>query len=67
MAEATNKPDLSLADLPRQTVGEVHVENPRITTRNVNVFYGDKCAIDDVTIDIAFQLPFQPLTFSLQV
>ena len=53
MAEATNKPDLSLAELPRQTVGEVHVENPRITTRNVNVFYGDKCAIDDVTIDIA--------------
>ena len=24
-----------------------------MTARNVNVFYGDKCAIDDVTLDIA--------------
>ncbi|RZO30523.1 MAG: phosphate ABC transporter ATP-binding protein, partial [SAR116 cluster bacterium] len=35
------------------TVGDIHVEHPRMTARNVNVFYGDKCAIDDVTLDIA--------------
>ena len=39
--------------IPAETVGEVHVEHPRMTARNVNVFYGDKCAIDDVTLDIA--------------
>ena len=39
--------------IPAETVGEVHVEHPRMTARNVNVFYGDKCAIDNVTLDIA--------------
>lgn len=37
----------------RQTVGEANVENPRMTCRNVNVYYGDKHAIHDVTLDIA--------------
>jgi len=36
----------------RGTVGEIHVENPRMTCRNVNVFYGDDHAIKDVSIDI---------------
>jgi len=36
----------------RQTVGEIHVDNPRMTCRNVNVHYGDKHAIIDVSLDI---------------
>ena len=36
----------------RQTVGDVTVENPRMTCRNVNVYYDDKHAIKDVSIDI---------------
>ena len=35
------------------TVGTVTVENPRMTCRDVNVFYGDKQAIYDVNLDIA--------------
>ncbi len=41
------------AVLPDETVGNVFVDNPRITARDVNVFYGDKQAIDRVTLDIA--------------
>ena len=41
------------AALPDETVGNVFVDNPRITARDVNVFYGDKQAIDRVTLDIA--------------
>ena len=37
------------------TTGNVYVDNPRMTARNVNVHYGDKHAIRDVTIDIAEQ------------
>ena len=29
------------------------VENPRISCRNVYVYYGDKCAIENVSLDIA--------------
>lgn len=36
----------------RKTVGDVTVENPRMICRNVNVFYDDKHAINDVSIDI---------------
>ena len=41
-----------LADVP-ETVGEPFVEDPRMICRNVNVFYGDKHAIRDVSLDIA--------------
>ncbi len=41
------------AALPDETVGNVFADNPRITARDVNVFYGDKQAIDRVTLDIA--------------
>ena len=41
------------AALPDETVGNVFVDNPRITARDVNVFYGDKQAIDRVTLDIS--------------
>ncbi len=36
----------------RQTVGDVTVENPRMICRNVNVYYDDKHAIKNVSIDI---------------
>ena len=41
------------AALPDETVGNVFADDPRITARDVNVFYGDKQAIDRVTLDIA--------------
>ena len=41
------------AALPDETVGNVFVDNPRITARDVNVFYGDKQAIDRITLDIS--------------
>ena len=36
----------------RGTVGRIESDNPRMTCRNVDVFYGDKQAIIDVSIDI---------------
>jgi phosphate transport system ATP-binding protein len=36
----------------RQTVGEQYVESPRMTCRDVSVFYDDKCAINKVNIDV---------------
>ena len=36
----------------RQTVGDITVENPRMTCRNVNVFYGNKQAIKEVSLDV---------------
>jgi phosphate transport system ATP-binding protein len=36
----------------RQTVGDIIVENPRMTCRNVNVYYAEKQAIRDVSLDI---------------
>ncbi len=40
------------SSVTNQTVGDVTVENPRMQAKNVQVFYGDKHAIQDVTIDI---------------
>ena len=37
----------------RQTVGDPLVKNPRIVCREVNVYYGDKQAIKNASIDIA--------------
>jgi phosphate transport system ATP-binding protein len=36
----------------RATVGDITHPDPRMTCRNVNVFYGDKHAIKDVSLDI---------------
>jgi phosphate transport system ATP-binding protein len=36
----------------RQTVGDITVENSRMTCRNVDVYYGEKQAIKDVSLDI---------------
>ena len=53
MYQQGNPEILQGAALPDETVGNVFVDNPRITARGVNVFYGDKQAIDRVTLDIA--------------
>ncbi|MEW8228653.1 MAG: ATP-binding cassette domain-containing protein, partial [Candidatus Thiodiazotropha endolucinida] len=34
------------------TIGEIYIEDPRITCRNVDVYYGEKQAIFDVSLDI---------------
>lgn len=36
----------------RETVGEITVDNPRMTCRDVNVYYGEKHAIKNVSLDI---------------
>lgn len=36
----------------RGTVGDIYVDDPRMTCRNVNVYYGDKQAIFDIDLDI---------------
>lgn len=36
----------------RQTVGDATVQNPRMTCRKVNVYYGDNHAIRNVSLDI---------------
>jgi phosphate transport system ATP-binding protein len=36
----------------RQTVGDITVDNPKMTCRSVNVYYGEKHALKNVGIDI---------------
>ncbi len=46
-------PDLALpAQGEVQTVGRITVDNPVFSCRNVNVYYGDKHAVRNVSIDI---------------
>lgn len=37
---------------PEQTVGNPLVENPKMTMRNVNVFYGEKQAVHNISLDV---------------
>jgi len=46
------KPKNLVSREKRQTVGDIHVDNPRMTCRNVNVHYGNKHAIQNVSLDI---------------
>ena len=39
------------AERTRQTVGEPYVKNPRMSCRDVYVYYGDACAIKGVNLD----------------
>lgn len=41
-----------LEELPVQTVGSVEVAKPRMRTKNVDVFYGEKQAIMGVSLDL---------------
>ncbi len=50
--EFTNKREPLVDRENRETVGQPKVENPRMSCKNVNVYYGDKHAIHDVTLDI---------------
>jgi len=46
-------PDIPTANaIKTNTVGNVTVENPRMSARGVDVYYGDKHAIMDVSLDI---------------
>ncbi len=48
-AEDVSRPG---AALETKTVGQVTVANPVVSARNVNVYYGEKHAIHDVSLDI---------------
>jgi phosphate transport system ATP-binding protein len=50
---AAMTPDSLVAQDNVQTVGTVTVENPLFSCKNVDVFYGEKHAIKNVSIDIA--------------
>lgn len=52
--QATNQ-KIEDRTIPENTIGEVFVDNPRMTARNVDVYYDDKHAIQDVTLDIGSQ------------
>jgi len=45
------RPDLVSRE-NRQTVGDLLVDNPRMTCRDVNVYYGSKQAIHNVSLDV---------------
>ncbi len=47
-----SRPRLDLDAEPRETVGVVAVDDPRMQAREVNVYYGDKHAIRNVSLDI---------------
>ena len=47
----TNERGLVLRDI-RTTVGKITVDNPRMACRNVDVYYGEKQAIQNVSLDI---------------
>ena len=53
---AADKPALDIrehADVSQfETIGAPFVENSKMSARNVNVHYGEKCAITDVSLDI---------------
>ena len=51
VAPTTEKPEERAVQI-EETVGNVHVDNPRMRAENVQVHYGDKHAIQNVTIDI---------------
>jgi phosphate transport system ATP-binding protein len=39
-------------EIPAATLGEIRCENPRMVMENVNVFYGDNHALQDVSLEI---------------
>ncbi|NCW10197.1 MAG: ATP-binding cassette domain-containing protein [Gammaproteobacteria bacterium] len=50
MVQTANQ--LNVGASSEKTLGNIHVDNPRMTTRDVDVFYGDKQAIDNISLDI---------------
>ena len=43
----------NINNVKTKTIGEIFSKDPKIICRNVDVFYGEKQAIKDVSIDIA--------------
>ncbi|MEL0031280.1 MAG: phosphate ABC transporter ATP-binding protein PstB [Betaproteobacteria bacterium] len=52
MTRKAEETSLSRRQPPEKTVGEIFVENPKMTARDVDIFYGDKQAINNVTLDV---------------
>jgi phosphate transport system ATP-binding protein len=52
VSQTADKPPKNLSAEIEGTVGNIHVDDPRMTTRNVNVYYSDKRAIHNVSLDI---------------
>ncbi|MEK9916131.1 MAG: phosphate ABC transporter ATP-binding protein PstB [Betaproteobacteria bacterium] len=52
MTRKAEETSLSRRQPPEKTVGEIFVENPKMTARDVDIFYGDKQAINKVTLDV---------------
>ncbi len=50
MTQVAEAPDIH--QVIKETVGSPYTEKPKLSTRNVDVFYGDKQAIFDVSLDI---------------
>ena len=50
--ETVKKGRTLVAREKRETVGDIAVDHPRMTCRKVNVYYGDKQAIKNVSLDI---------------
>ena len=50
--KSASKPPRMTPREDRRTVGDPHVDQPRMRCENVDVFYGDKQAIKNVTLDI---------------
>jgi len=48
-----DKTELDILHELKETVGQPHVEDPKMSMRNVDVFYADKQAIFDVSLDAA--------------
>ena len=51
-ASMPDRPADEIRDELHETVGEIHSPNARITVRKVNVWYGEKTGIENVSIDI---------------
>jgi phosphate transport system ATP-binding protein len=49
---ATTREESVIQPAARQTVGFPFVDNPRMTCRDVAVYYGEKCAIRSIDIDV---------------
>ena len=46
-------PKIQIEEDESRAADEWRVENPRLSCNNIYVYYGDKCAIDNVSLDIA--------------
>lgn len=47
--KSKNKSNIDYGNIP---VGDIRAKDPQLVTKNINVYYGDKLAIDNVSIEI---------------